>query len=65
MNDVKIDTKLDLSVLINEHLCICLHSGKIVLLKELNGRGYIGSFLVVVVCSLTKLCPSLLQPHGL
>lgn len=62
MNDVKIDTKLDLSVLINEHLCICLHSGKIVLLRELNGRGYIGSFLVVV-CSLTKLCLSLLQPH--
>ena len=48
MNDVKIDAKLDLSVLINEHLCIGLHSGKIVLLKELKGRGYVGSFLVVV-----------------
>lgn len=64
MNDVKIDAKLDLSVLINEHLCIGLHSGKIVLLKELNGRGYVGSFLVVVY-SLTKSCPSLLRPHGL
>ena len=65
MNDVKIDAKLDISVLINEHLCTGLHSGKIVLIKELNGRGYVGSFVVVVVYSLTKLCPSLLRPHGM